>query len=276
MIRGVPLTGDHFGDVNRFEVGTPLHRQVAQAIRRAIIDGTLSPGETLPGEHSIADMAGVARATVRTAMDDLVAEGRIIKRSGCPTRVVTPPQIRRMSTQRYQEALDLIRANDGAHPLSSAFTADHGVDWAQHNVVARYAEGPVLPEFAARLELPPDVPVLVRDLIKQVRGTTVQLQTSVIPLELVAGTPVADPDRQPWPGGTIAELYSVGLVVSRVLEEVLVRQPTARERQVLNMDVAGPVGEITRVFYAGERPVECSVAVIEAASYILSFETPVR
>lgn len=275
MIRGVPLTGDHFRSVNRFEVGTPLHRQVADAIRRAIIDGTLVAGETLPGEHTIAEMAGVARATVRTAMDDLVAEGRIVKRSGCPTRVVTPPQVRRMSTQRYQEALDAIRAHDGCHPLSSAFTTDHGVAWPEHNVLAHYVEEPASEDFAARLELAPGAMVLARELIKQVRGVTVQLQTSVIPLDLVAGTPVADPDRQPWPGGTLAELYSVGLVVSRVLEEVRVRPPTPRERQVLGMDVVGPVGEIMRVFYAGDRPVECSIAVIEASSYVLSFETTI-
>ena len=122
MIRGVPLTGDHFRSVNRFEVGTPLHRQVADAIRRAIIDGTLVAGETLPGEHTIAEMAGVARATVRTAMDDLVAEGRIVKRSGCPTRVVTPPQVRRMSTQRL---LLMRRALTRSRRPSSGRSAQH-------------------------------------------------------------------------------------------------------------------------------------------------------
>lgn len=278
----MPLTADHFRSVNRFDADTPLHRQIARVIRDAIADGTLAPDEKLPSEHDMAAMAAVSRNTMRDGIDHLVAEGLIIKRSGLPARVVTPPQVRRMSTQRYQEALDLIRANDGAHPMSSAFTDDHGVGWAEHNVLAKYSVGPVLntqavpTEFLTRLGLGPDAPVLVRDLIKQVRGKTVQLQTSVIPLELVAGTPVADPDRQPWPGGTIAELYSVGLVVTRVLEEVLVRQPTPRERQVLGMDAVGPVGEITRVFYAGDRAVECSVAVIEAASYILSFETEVR
>jgi GntR family transcriptional regulator len=270
------LTSEDFRGVNRFETDTPLHRQVARVIRDAITKGTLSPGERLPGEYDMAIMAEVSRGTMRDGIDRLVAEGLIIKRSGMPARVVTPPQIRRMSTGRYQETLDLLRETGGQHPPSSAFTTDHGVEWRQHTVLAHYEEGLATPEEARWLKLPEDTPVLRRDLTKQVRGETVQMQVSVIPLDLVAGTPVADPDRQPWPGGVIAELYSVGLTVTRVLEEAGVRQPTPRERQVLGMDAAGPVAEITRVFYVDNHAVEYSVAVIEALGYRLSFETELR
>jgi GntR family transcriptional regulator len=277
----VPLTNDHYDRVNRYDEGGPaLHRRVADAIRSAITSGALAPGEELPGEHDMAARFGVNRATVREGINRLVLDGLIVKRSGRPTRVVTPPQIRRMSTGRYQEALDAIRTHDGVHPTSSAFTEDHGVEWTEHNVLADYGEGLATTEEARRLELAgvgPAAPmVLRRRLIKQVRGDTVQLQTSVIPLELVAGSPVADPARQPWPGGTIAELHSVGLVVTRVLEEVQVRVPTAIERKMLNLEVTGPVGsimEIARMFYVKQRPVEYSVAIVEAARYRLSFET---
>lgn len=248
---------------------------MARVLRDAITDGTLSPGEKLPGEHEMALMADVARGTVREGVDRLVAEGLIVKRSGLAARVVTPPQVRRMSTARYQEAMDLLRATGGHHPESSAFTTDHGVEWQQHTVLAHYEEGPATPVEAKWLKLPEDALVLRRDLTKKVKGETVQVQVSVIPLEIVAGTPVADPNRQPWPGGVIAELYSVGLEVTRVLEEAGVRQPTPRERQLLRMDAAGPVAEITRVFYVGSRPVEYSVAVIEAMGYRLSFDTTV-
>lgn len=276
----MPLTSDAFSRINRYDTAAPpLHRQVADVIRQAIIDGTLSPGEQLPSEHAMAFSAGVTRGTVRDGIDDLVNEGLVIKRSGRPTRVVSPPQVRRMSTQRYQEALDAIRAHDGVHPLSSAFTADHGVEWTEHNVLAAYEEAVPTPGEAQRLALPPDPiapSVLRRRLIKQVRDVTVQLQTSVMPLDLVAGTPVADPNRQPWPGGTLAELYSIGLVVTRVYEEARVRAPTAEERKILGLEAAGPVSQIVRVFYVKQRPVECSMAVVDATSYVLSFETELR
>lgn len=224
-------------------------------------------------------MAGVSRATVRDGVTALVTEGLVVKRAGRPTRVAAPPQVRRMSTERYQEALDAIRAHDGVHPLSSAFTTDHGVEWGEHNVLASYEQARPTVGEARRLELVPDPiepTVLRRRLIKQVRGETVQLQTSVIPLELVVDTPVADPDRQPWPGGTLAELYSIGLAATRVLEEARVRAPTAEERKLLGLEISGPVMEIVRVFYVKHRPVECSLAVVDAASYMLSFETELR
>lgn len=271
----MPLTRQDFRGVNRFDTDTPLHRQVARVIRDAITNGTLAPGERLPGEHDMALMVEVSRGTIRDGIDRLVAEGLIVKRAGLPARVVTPPQVRRMSTSRYQEAMNLLRAHDGAHPQSSAFTTDHGVGWTEHTVLARYEEGTATIDEARWLGLPEGAPVLRRDLTKQVRGETVQMQISVIPLELVAGTPVADPNRQPWPGGVIAELYSVGLKVTRVLEEVGVRQPTARERQVLGMDAAGPVAEVTRVFYVDNHAVEYSIAVIEAMGYRLSFDTTI-
>lgn len=273
----VPLTRAHLAAVNRFDEATPLHRQLADVIRRAVASGLLQPGEALPGEYEMAAFASVTRETVRTAIRELVTEGLLVKRHGRPTRVVTPPQVRRMSTERYQQALDAIRGHDGVHPLSSAFTEDHGVEWREHNVLADYEEGAATTGEAQRLEIfgvgAASPMVLRRRLIKQVRGETVQLQTSVIPLDLVAGTPVADPERQPWPGGTIAELFSVGLEVTRVLEEMFVRAPTPTERQALNLESAGPVMEITRVFYVERQPVECSIAIVEAASYMLSFET---
>lgn len=272
----MPLTADHFRSVNRFDADTPLHRQVARVIRDAIADGTLVPDEKLPSEHDMAAMAEVSRNTMRDGIDHLVAEGLIIKRSGLPARVVTPPQVRRMSTARYQEAMDELRRTGGHHPDSSAFTTDHGVAWREHTVLASYIEAPATPDEARRLDLAPGALVLRRELTKQVKGVTVQMQVSVMPLSIVSGTPVADPNRQPWPGGVIAELFSLGLEVTRVLEEAGVRQPTARERQVLRMDAAGPVAEITRVFYVRGRPVEYSVAVIEAMAYRLSFDTAIR
>jgi GntR family transcriptional regulator len=269
----VPLTGDYTRRVNRYDK-IPLHQQVAAAIRAAITDGVLRPGEALPSEHDMADSMDVTRGTVRDGVSELVSEGLLVKRSGRPTRVVAPPQVRRMSTQRYQQALDAVRANSGQHPLSSAFTQDHGVEWTEHNVLTEYVEGPVTAPYAQRLQLAEGQDlVLYRKLLKQVHGETVQLQTSVIPLDLVRGTPVADPDRQPWPGGTIAELYSLGLEVRRVTEEVQVRQPTPAERKALRLEAAGPVMEVTRVFSTSRGPVECSVAVVEATSYRLWFET---
>jgi GntR family transcriptional regulator len=119
--------------------------------------------------------------------------------------------------------------------------------------------------------------VLRRRLIKYIGSEPVQLQTSVLPLRLVAGTPVADPARQPWPGGTVAELWSIGLAATRVVEEAQARMPSSDERRKLEMS-AGPVLEVTRTFWVAdeigaEGPAEASVVVVPAARMILRFDT---
>lgn len=267
--------------VNRFDENAgPPFRQLAAVIRDAIVDGDLAAHEAIPGEYEIANMAGLHRNTVRHAVDLLVDEGLLVKRSGQRTRVVAPPQVRVMSTARYAAALANIRAHGGTHDQSSAFTTDHGIGWGEHTVLAHYDEDMATPNEVERLGLMThydgDLPVLRRDLVKQVRGETVQLQTSVIPLELVQGTPVADPARQPWPGGTIAELYSIGLVVTRVREEARYRTPTPHERRELGIETTSGVLEVVRVFYVGDRPVEFSTAVVEANSYTLLYETTIN
>lgn len=258
-----------------------LHRQLADLIRDHIRRGRLRPGEALPSEGELSGRSGISRTAVRDALDIVVGEGLIIKRSGAPTRVAVPPPVRHMATNRYRDELALLRELDGKpHPLTSAFVDDHDVTWDAVRVEAAYAEDAATDDDADRLEINPGRPVLRRQLVKFVRGDPVQLQESVIPLALVRKTPVADPSRQPWPGGTIAELYSVGLVVTRVVEEARARTPTTAERRTLEMAAVGPVFEIVRIFYVehddGERPAEVSTVIAPAARMMLRYETDLR
>jgi GntR family transcriptional regulator len=249
-----------------------LHRQLADLIRTAIETGECKPGEPLPSETDIANTVSVSRTAVRDALDILTAEGLIVKRSGAVTRVATPPPVRHMATSRYADELRVLQAG-GEHPLASAFTADHNIGWDAYTVEAEYTEGAATDADADRLDLTPGAAVLRRELVKYVAGSPAQIQVSVLPLELVSGTPVADPDRQPWPGGTIAELYSIGLVVTRVVEEAQARIPDITERRTLEMEAAGPVWDIVRIFYVGARPTEVSTVVCPARGHVLRYET---
>jgi len=262
---------DRYGD-------RALHRQLADRIRDAIRRGELRPGEALPSEADFTGSTGLSRTSVREALDVLTAEGLVVKRSGSASRVATPPPVRHVSTARYADELAILRGlGNDTHPLTSAFTADHGVAWDEHGIDAVYAEDAATEADAARLDVEPGSPVLRRQLVKLVAGAPVQLQESVIPLALVEDTPVADPARQPWPGGTLAELHSVGLVVTRVVEEAHARTPTTAERRSLEMAAAGPVLDVVRIFYANvdgtERPVEASTVVAPAARMVLRYET---
>jgi GntR family transcriptional regulator/MocR family aminotransferase len=65
----------------------PLHRQVYDGVRDAILLGRLAPGARLPSTRTLAGDLGVARNTVTLAFDQLRAEGYLIGRRGGGTRV---------------------------------------------------------------------------------------------------------------------------------------------------------------------------------------------
>jgi GntR family transcriptional regulator / MocR family aminotransferase len=60
----------------------PLHRQVYQRIKTAILDGGIAPGARLPSARTLACDAGVSRNTIEIAFAQLEAEGFIERRVG--------------------------------------------------------------------------------------------------------------------------------------------------------------------------------------------------
>lgn len=77
-------------------LGTPLYRQIAQALAEEIRAGRVAAGERLPTERSLAAELGVNRSTIVTAYDELsaaglvrgyVGRGTIVERSPGPDEV---------------------------------------------------------------------------------------------------------------------------------------------------------------------------------------------
>jgi GntR family transcriptional regulator/MocR family aminotransferase len=65
----------------------PLHRQIYDALRKAILEGRLRPGARLPASRLLAEDLGVSRNTVTAAFEQLAAEGYVAARVGSGTRV---------------------------------------------------------------------------------------------------------------------------------------------------------------------------------------------
>ncbi len=65
----------------------PLYWQVYQQIRKAILGGTLLPGERLPSSRQLSQANQIARITVTQAYEQLQAEGYIVSRVGAGTFV---------------------------------------------------------------------------------------------------------------------------------------------------------------------------------------------
>ena len=62
------------------EAAQPLYHRVYREIVREIESGTLQPGDRLPSERWFCDELGVSRATVRRALEELMAEGLVESR----------------------------------------------------------------------------------------------------------------------------------------------------------------------------------------------------
>ncbi|WFU07614.1 GntR family transcriptional regulator [Rhizobium sp. CB3090] len=68
----------------------PLYVKLRRTLEDAVKAGTLKHGDALPPERDIAEYAAVSRVTVRKAIDDLVAEGVLVRRHGSGTFVAKP------------------------------------------------------------------------------------------------------------------------------------------------------------------------------------------
>jgi GntR family transcriptional regulator/MocR family aminotransferase len=65
----------------------PLHRQIYQWLRRAILDGQLQPRQKLPSTRTLASSLGVSRNTASNAYEQLQAEGYVERTIGSGTTV---------------------------------------------------------------------------------------------------------------------------------------------------------------------------------------------
>ena len=55
-------------------VSVPLHVEVAELLRRQILSGKIKAGDRLPALNELSEKFGVARMTIRQAMDALEDE----------------------------------------------------------------------------------------------------------------------------------------------------------------------------------------------------------
>jgi GntR family transcriptional regulator / MocR family aminotransferase len=67
--------------------GIPIHRQIYEGFRRAILDGLLRPGQRVPSTRALAEELDVSRLPVLTAYEQLLHEGYLEGRIGSGTFV---------------------------------------------------------------------------------------------------------------------------------------------------------------------------------------------
>lgn len=111
---------DRIGDLTG-AVSIPLYEQVKRQISELILVGAWAPGDVLPGEVQMAAQFGVAVGTVRRALQDLVAEGLVMRRRKTGTVVTgrTPHHSLRLFFQYFR-----LHGMDGSLLRSDTVTID--------------------------------------------------------------------------------------------------------------------------------------------------------
>jgi GntR family transcriptional regulator len=256
-----------FGQIDRAD-DKPPYRQIAGMLREAISSGQLATGERLPSEAALIDHFGVARMTIRQAVQELRSEGLVISEHGRGVFVRPTPPIRRLASDRFA------RRHRGSG--KAAFTVEaekSGYTPQVDNItVTRKAPNSVVAE---RLRLSEDDEVVVRSRRYLADGRPIETAISYIPTAFAQGTKIEQVDT--GPGGIYARLEEAGHTLARFTEEVGARMPTPEERQALQLGSGAPVLSVVRTAYdTNDVAVEVCDTVKVASAYLLEYDFTAR
>lgn len=254
------------------ESDRPAYRQLADIVRKQIIDGELEPGAELPSKQELADLYGIAVGTVTDALRVLVSQGLIVTERGRRTKV---RPIRVHHSRRYEAGKQNYNPDQ-----ESRFAREHGVPWSQFDLARVYETVPADGRVAKALGIDRGASVCRRRWIHSIDGVVLRVSWSYLDLAKFANTILTDEHEPPWPGGTIAQLRHLGYDVERVPTDVRARQGTEEELELLQLGPGSYVLESWRVQMAGVpgdvlRPAEVALHVYPADSAALHFDVMV-
>ncbi len=244
----------------------PAYLKVADELRAGIRDGTHPPGSKLPSLRALAAQHGVSEIVIRAAFAVLRNEGLVTTQARSRTVVRDHPPVRwRIAAERYQREF----RHEATDEPKTSFTADQGIPWEQYRLDKTFQETEATPELAALFEVEPGTMLLQRRFVFYAGGEPQQMSRTYLPLELVSGTPVADPQNEPWPGGTPAQLASLGHPLTRLEESVKARMPTPEEVQTLRIAAGIPVFSITRRMISEGQVLEVAADIVIPADQVI-------
>lgn len=223
----------------------PYYYQIREILKQKILDGEWKPGDQIPSEPELQRAFGVSRATVRHAIDSLVAAGMLVRRQGKGT-FVAEPKIDEILSQllSFSEEMTL----KGKRPSTS------------HCAVSLVR--PPRP-IAEALKLDARERALRIERVRCADGRPIVILTSYLPERL--GIPLQEDFR-----GSLLDLleqrYGIRIDYGDQVIEAASADP--REAGLLQISPGAPVLIIRRTSYdSAGQPVEYVEGVYRADSY---------
>jgi len=243
-----------------------VFRQIADHLRDAIEEGRLGENEQIPSETMLTEHYGVARMTVRHAIQVLQSEGLVLAEHGRGVFVRPRPPVRRLASDRF--------ARRHRQQGKAAFIAE----------AEQAGSRPEVDSIVIREERPSrDISSRLGGIRKVVArhrrylldGQPVEAAVSYIPLDIATGTPMAETDT--GPGGIYARLEETGHALDHFDEEVRARMPMPDETRALRLAPGVPVFHLVRTAYdTSGRAVEVCDTIMAADAYVLAYNLPAR
>ncbi|MEU8193322.1 GntR family transcriptional regulator [Microbispora amethystogenes] len=246
----------------------PVFKQIADHLRTAMDRGTLPPGSKVPSESQLMSHYGVARMTIRNALQILQSEGLTVAEHGRGVFVRSRPPVRRLASDRF--------ARRHREQGKAAFLIETESAGGKPSVDSIHIDEVPPPEdVAKRLGMSKGEPVIMRSRRYLIDGHPVETAVSYIPARVARGTQIAQPDS--GPGGIYARLEELGYRLDHFDEEIRSRMPLRDEVRALRLAPGVPVFHLVRTAFAeGGQAVEVCDTVMSSDAYVLSYQLPAR
>lgn len=222
----------------------PLYHQLAQQLQAAITGGALAPGDPFENEIALADRLGLSRPTVRRAIQELVAQGLLLRRRGLGTTV---------ARRQIHRRADLTSLYDD---LKREGTAAPGTRVLVHQVVTDEVA-------ATAMGLPADTPLLHISRLRTAGDTALAVLQNWLP-PTYADLTAAELETN----GLYALLRERGAKPVVAHQRIGARPPSNEERRHLGLRPSQPVLTMSRTaFDAVGNPVEYGDHAYRAQDY---------
>jgi GntR family transcriptional regulator len=218
------------------------HIQVREYVR-SLVDGC-EPGASAPSERELVQRFGVARMTVRQAMDALVGEGLLVRIPGRGTFVAQP------------------RTHPGKLQSFSVEMSRRGLLSESQTLIARREKAG--PGVARALSLTEGDPVIHWKRLRRADGSPVCVEDAYLNEVLLPGFL-----QSGMPTSLYEALGGRGLRPTWAEDSVAADVATGDEADSLEIEPGAPVLRVSRRALVHERPIEVSRAAFRADRYTL-------
>jgi len=224
----------------------PAYRWIAGELTQRIQSGRLRPGDAVPSERQLAAEFGVSLMTARHALQELTAEGALLRRPNVGT-FVAPARIHFNKLTSFTEEM-LAR---GGVPRSRILSA---------TLTSRE------PEVCSRLALPAGKELARFERLRLSQSQPFSIETCYLPALRFHGILQLHLERKSL-FSALAEVYAVS--ISHADEEIDATSADARTSRLLQVPLGSPILRIRQVLYGKAEPILYCVALYRSDRHSL-------